>query len=167
MKIALVALLFAASALAQKPLRGLPAACGPKDAGFSVRLEKSKHELTAPEPGKARVYFIQDARAFTTNMGVDGAWVGANDGNSYFSVSVEPGVHHVCANIESHLAGHQMGLLHFTADAGQTYYFRTRLFIAQGGPEYLEFVPVDSDEAGRMIAAYGLSVSTPVSQTGK
>jgi hypothetical protein len=167
MRIALVVLLFAASALAQKPPEGLPAACGPRDSGFSVKLDKSQHALAAPEPGKARVYFIQDARAFTTNIGVDGGWVGANEGNSYFSVSIEPGLHHLCADIEPRLAGHQMGLLHFAAEAGQTYYFRTRLLIGQGGPEYFAFTPVDGDEAGRMIAAYGLSISTPISPKGK
>ena len=85
--------------------------------GFRLQreLDKSQHALAAPEPGKARAYFIQDARAFTTNFGVDGAWVGANNGNSYFSVSIEPGLHHLCTDIEPRLAGHQMGLLHFAA----------------------------------------------------
>jgi hypothetical protein len=166
MKIAVLVFLLAASALAQKPPDGLPGACGSRDAGFNVKLDRSQHTLAEAERGKARVYFIQDAHPFTTNIGVDGAWVGANDGSSYFSVSMEPGVHHLCANIESHVAGHQMGLLHFTAEAGQTYYFRTRLIIGQA-PEYLAFDPVDSDEAGRMIAAYPLSVSTPKSPRGQ
>ncbi|MGD0891863.1 MAG: hypothetical protein ABR923_10040 [Terracidiphilus sp.] len=159
MKVAWIVLLFAASALAQKPADGLPAVCGPRDAGFTVKLDRSQHALAEPEPGRACVYFIQDARGFKTNFGVDGAWVGASDGDSYFPVSMEPGAHHLCANIESRIAGHQMGLLHFTAEVGQTYYFRTRLFIAQGSAEYFEFEPIDSDEAGRMIATYPLSVS--------
>ena len=29
-------------------------------------------------------------------FGIDGAWTGASHGNSYFSVSVDPGVRHVC-----------------------------------------------------------------------
>lgn len=159
-------LLIAASALGQKPQNSLPAACGPRDAVFSVKLDKSQHALAAPEPGKARVYLIQDAHAFTTNIGVDGTWVGANEGSSYFSISAEPGVHPLCANIESHLAGHQMGLLHFTAEAGQTYYFRTRLFPDQGGSANFALDPVDSDEAGRMIGSYALSVATPASRKG-
>jgi hypothetical protein len=157
MKIALFAMLFAASAFAQNPSAGLPAACGPRDASFNVKLNKSQHTLGQPESGKARVYFIQDSYPVTTNIGVDGTWVGANRESSYFSVSVEPGVHHLCANIQSHAVGHQMGLAYFTAEAGGTYYYRMRLFSA-----FFALDPVNSDEAGRMIAAYPLSASTPM-----
>ena len=43
MKIALFAMLFAVSAFAQNPSAGLPAACGPQDASFIVKLNKSQH----------------------------------------------------------------------------------------------------------------------------
>ena len=48
-----------------------------------------------------------------------------------------------------------MGLAYFTAEAGETYYYRTRLISA-----FFALDPVNSDEAGRMIASYSLSAST-------
>src|SRR5882724_5492834 len=132
MKIALVITLLAASALAQDQSAVVPAACGPQDASFDVKLDKSQHSLTQPEPGKARIYFVQDigqvscwGSCVTSRVGLDGAWVGANHDNSYFSVSVEPGEHHMCAKPQSILR-RLVGLAHFTAEAGKVYYFRTR-----------------------------------------
>ena len=49
-------------------------------------------------------------------LAVDGAWVGANHGNSYFSVSVEPGEHHVCVTLQSSLVAQRVELAHFTAE---------------------------------------------------
>ena len=56
MRIALVTVFLAASAFAQVATL----ACGPDDMDFEIKLDKSQHALTQPEPGKARVYFIQD-----------------------------------------------------------------------------------------------------------
>ena len=50
-----------------------------------------------------------------------------------------------------------MGLAYFTAEAGEAYYYRTRLI-----SEFFALDPVNSDEVGRMIAAYPLSASTPM-----
>lgn len=53
-------------------------ACGPQDVLFDVQQVKTQ-PAAAPEPGKALVYFIQDAygEVYTTRVGLDGAWVGA------------------------------------------------------------------------------------------
>jgi hypothetical protein len=159
MKIALLALFFAASAFAQKPSDGVAAACGPKDASFDVKLDKTQHTLVQPEPGKALVYFIQESGA--AKIGLDGAWVGANKSSSYFAVSVEPGEHHVCADVRTPrgIPGVPVGFLHFTAEAGRVYYFDAR--VVYGAESYLFLGPVDSDQAKHLIASYPLSVSTP------
>jgi hypothetical protein len=52
--------IFAASTLAQARAADLPTACGPTDVRFEVKLDKSKHTLAQPEPGKAVIYFFQD-----------------------------------------------------------------------------------------------------------
>jgi hypothetical protein len=165
MKVALVALLFAASAFAQAQSVVATAACGPKDAGFIAKLDNSQHSLTQPEPGKARVYFIQekgvDHPILLTKIGLDGVWVGADKNSSYFSVSVEPGEHHVCASVQSHL-GHPVGLVHFTAEAGSVYYFNARVIYQDSAATYLFFGAVDSDQAKYQIASFPLSVSTPM-----
>lgn len=59
MRIAVVALLFAASAFAQGPSAVATSACGPKDSSFDVKLDKTQQPLAQPDPGKALVYFIQ------------------------------------------------------------------------------------------------------------
>jgi hypothetical protein len=164
MKIALITLLLAASALSQEPPSGVTSACGPRTGSFAVNLDSSQHTQAQPEPGKALVYFIQekgkDTFSVTTTIGIDGAWVGANKNSSYFSVSVEPGERHVCANVQS-FRGHPVGLAHFTAEAGKVYYFNARAVYGEESSLYLFFGEVDSDEAEYLIAPSPLSVSTP------
>src|SRR5450755_2944540 len=136
------------------------AACGPKDAKFDAKLDDTQHTIAQPHSGKALVYFIQDIGAMnclgaclTTRIGLDGTWVGANQHNSYFSVSVEPGEHHVCASPQSHFvssttsekyASIRLALAHFTAEAGKAYYFRTRFF---GNEALFDLDAIDGDQA--------------------
>jgi hypothetical protein len=166
MKIAIVALLFAASAFAQDPSAAVPAACGSGDVDFKVKLNYAEHTLEQPEAGKARIYFIHDAGTSavfaypTTKLGVDGAWAGADHSNSYFSVSVEPGEHHLCAILQSSLVDGRKELAHLTAQAGKTYFYRTRLVMSKE-VELLELEPIDSDQGKYLIATYPLSVSHP------
>ncbi len=159
-----IALFLAVPAFAQSVPAVSTAACGPANASFKVKLEESQH--TPPEPGKAQVYFFQDAGTGqtvgypTVKMAVDGAWVGANHGNSYFSVSVEPGEHHVCVTLQSSLVAQRVELAHFTAEADKAYYYRTRLIMSRS-VELLELEPIDSDQAKYLMAPFPLSVSTP------
>ena len=168
MKIALVAMFLATSTLAQAHSAALPAACGPKKANFDVKLDISQHTPAQPEPGKAVVYFIQDAGTEPvgldvypiSRLGVDGVWVGSNQKSSDFSISIEPGEHHMCATATFHLVGvgQPVALASFTAEAGKTYYYRTRLRL---DPVTLDFDRIDSDQAKYQIASFPLSVSTP------
>ncbi len=166
MKIAIVVLLFAASALAQTPNTRLPVACGQGDVSFKVKLDDTQNTLAQPEAGKALVYFIQEKGMpfgpLVTRIGLDGAWVGAGKNSSYFSVSVEPGEHHVCASVQSvqSYLGHPVGFLHFKAEAGKVYYFNARV-ISGESTAYLFFGAEDSDQAKYQIATFPLSVSSP------
>jgi hypothetical protein len=162
-----IVIFLAASAFGQQDSGAPAAACGPKGAGFAVKLDESQHMLAEPEPGKALVYFVQDVgevncfgSCLTTKIGLDGAWVGANQHNSYFSVSVMPGEHHVCANPQSRVGwiSRRVGLAHFTAEAGKVYYFRTRGFMG-GNSILFDVDAVDSDQAMYFIGSYPLSVS--------
>jgi hypothetical protein len=164
MRTALIFFLLALPTLAQEKAAttAAPAACGPDNVRFDVKLDKSPHPVAQPEPGKALVYFIQDggaqpfgSRSFVGAMiGLDGAWVGANRVNSYFSVSVEPGEHHACADL------HSVELAHFNAEAGGVYYFRVR---AVGTPygTFLFLDSLNSDEAKYLTASFPRSVSQP------
>ena len=169
MRYVFVVMLLAISAFSQDELAAAAPACGPKTAKFDVKRDASQHTSAQPEPGKALVYFVQDigqvnclGGCVTTKIGLDGAWAGAEQHNSYFSVSVEPGEHHVCANPQSRVGwvSRQVALAHFTAEAGKVYYFRTRSFL--GGSQLLfDLDPVDSDQAKYFVSSYPLSVSHP------
>jgi hypothetical protein len=164
MRIAFIALLLATSAFAQGPSGGATSACGPEHASFTVKLDTSQHTPPQLEPGKAQVYFIQekggDTFAATTRVGLDGAWVGVNKNNSYFAVSVEPGEHHVCANVQS-FRGHLLGLVHFTAEAGKIYYFDAQIIYEEESKPHLFLAAADSDQATYLIESLPLSLSTP------
>jgi hypothetical protein len=131
------------------------AACGDLQIAFSVGLAKSQHIVLPPEPGKARIVFIQDSPGIT-RVGIGGRWVGALKGNSYFSVSVEPGEQHLCAAAkDNHLV-----LAHMVAEAGKTYYFRIRLLSEYPASIiFLNLNPVDGDEAAFQIGFFPMATA--------
>jgi hypothetical protein len=145
------------------------ASCGPATVQFEVRNEKKtekKHPLDGPAPNQALVYVVENLRAgcflcdTTTKIGLDGNWVGATKGNSYFSFPLGPGEHHLCASLQSDSSGPETtSLAGFSADAGATYYFRARLTdqnnSGKGGVKWaLDLDPLDSDQAQFMIDSY-------------
>jgi hypothetical protein len=156
------------SASAQDPSPA-QAACGPKSVNFDVKNDNSQHTVGQPQAGKALVYVIEDigsvhclGSCITTKVALDGAWVGANRHNSYFSFAVDPGERHLCVNPQSSFEYlfRLVGLVHFTAEAGKVYYFRSRAF--SGKDQVLfDFDPIDSDQGKFFIASYPLSVSHP------
>jgi hypothetical protein len=166
MKIALFALFFATSALAQDPSAVAGAACGPSNVDFKVKLDDNQHTLVQPEPGKARIYFIQNFNTdmlnpyTTTRLGIDGEWVGANKHNSYFSVSIEPGDHHLCASVWYSRVDQHVVLAHLTAEPGKVYYYRLGIIETRSLSDW-KLEPIDSDEAMFLVSSFPLSVSTP------
>lgn len=87
----------------------------------------------------------------TTRWGLDGAWVGAGYRNSYFFFSVNPGDHHLCAGRQAF--SKPSAALSFTAEAGKTYYFRTRTRHSDHNPPgETELEPVDPAAALLLIA---------------
>ncbi len=170
MKIFLFVLLCCAPLLAEERPASPSSACGSLNVSLAVDLDDSSHLVQAADAGRARIYFIQDTGQSmnigypTTRIGIDGEWVGANKKNSYFSVAVTPGEHHLCLAMQSFVARFApqvIELAHVNAEAGQVYYYRSRIIASQNGPEYLVFDPVDSDEAKYLIAGYPLAVSHP------
>ncbi len=164
MKLALMLLFCAVPAMAQTS--PIPAACGNIDGDFKVKLNKSEHAIAAPEPGKARVYFFHDAGTDIkfayplVKVAIDGHSVGANHGNSYFSVSIDPGEHHVCSTLQSSFVESRYELAHFNAEAGKTYYFRTRIFDTGDSILMLDLMQVDSDQGEYRVKVTPMSVST-------
>jgi len=142
--------------------------CGDPAAKFAVKTAKDQRTVQ-PEAGKALIYFIEDDSNFesfpkpTTRMGVDGQWVGANHGDSYFFVQVAPGVHHLCASWQTTVIvgkGHQTAAAHFTADAGGVYYFEVKnKWIRDHGVLSMSLDPVDSDEGQLLANKFSFSTS--------
>jgi len=174
MKAVIVFLFLGVTALAQqKELSSqqpgqdrLTSACGPANVNYKVSLDRSQHVPVPLEAGKALVYFLQDdgsgvggtsLGSQTTRYAVDGAWLGANRGNSWFAVAVAPGEHHVCTALQSSLV-QRLELAHFTAEAGKSYFFRTRRFVS-GYAYLMDFEPANSDEAGYLISLYPMATA--------
>jgi hypothetical protein len=175
MKAAIVLLCLSATAFAQQKERfsqqpeqnRLASACGPAHINFKVDLDRSQHGPMLPEAGKALVYFIHDAGIPfqnltigypTTKYAVDGSWVGAGHGDSWFAVAVAPGDHHVCSILQSSLVDERVELAHLTTEAGKSYFFRTRLILSQS-VELLELERIDSDQADYLISEYPLATA--------
>lgn len=174
MRLVLMFLLLASSVLAQNAASPAFAseACGPADIEFSVKADKSKHAIGQAEAGKALIYFIEEyhsnAGGFflpTVRLAMDGKWIGANRGGSYFSFSVEPGNHHLCASWQSpnEDIASQYSLMPFTAEAGKVYFFRieprAEAYHDLGDAWSKDLGPVNPDEAKYLISTLPLSIS--------
>ncbi len=167
----LVVLLLAASCAL--PQEGLAPACGPEDVNFEVKLDKTL-TLPKPAPGKALVYVIQDSFYVTgclkcpkiARVGLDGAWMGANQGLSWVSFPVTPGAHHLCADLQASklvrpIVPQRISLTSFTAEPGNTYYFRVRLLYGEGGPPSVDLASVNADEGKLLVGSYYPASSKP------
>jgi hypothetical protein len=140
LRTALIVLLFASPAFAQDSTVDLLAAagCGANEIHFDVKTDKKQHPTTQPDAGKALVYVIGAAWSDyvavhvgtpPTRFGIDGTWLGANGYRSYFFFPVEPGDHRLCTNMQSkveRVVKSSTAAISFTAEAGKTYYFRTK-----------------------------------------
>lgn len=173
LRTALIVLLFAFPALAQdstaNPLAA--AGCGANDIRFDVKTNKKQHPTSQPDAGKALVYVIGAAWSDQvavhigtppTRFGIDGTWVGANGYRSYFFFPVQPGDHRLCSSVQSKIervVKSSTAATSFTAEAGKTYYFRTKTPDGQNSSEGTKLVPVDPAEAQVLIAATAFSTS--------
>jgi hypothetical protein len=175
MKTALAVVLFVASAFAQdqSAVEAAEAACGSHNVELQIKIDKRQHPVIQPNPSKAAAYVILDqkfeiVRDVTARVGIDGAWVGANRGNSYLFFSTAPGEHHLCTDwISTFLPGGRLvSVANFTAEAGKVYYFRVR---TSGGPRgmsspSIDLEQVNNDEGKLLVASSAWSNSQPKSQ---
>jgi uncharacterized protein DUF2846 len=169
MKAALAVIFLCASVLAQqKPATPSPqASCGPQGVRFDAHVGEGQLP-THTDPGKALVVVAEDFRPVpgrvgspTIKVGVDGSWMGATHGSSYLYFAIDPGEHHVCVELQTHLKRYSdRAFAHVTAEVGKTYYFRARELDLQA-EQYLDLDAVDADEAQYLVASSQLSQSRP------
>lgn len=133
----------------------LPDACGDDKVQFNVKTEKNHPAPKPPDAGKAQVVFIdafekdacQGCGTPTSRIGVDGAWVGAAKGDSYFAIDVTPGEHHLCADWQSmsgRFRASKVALSSFSAEAGKVYYFEASFKSTPGAVYGMPNGPVTS-----------------------
>ena len=133
--------------------------CGASSDSTAVYLDSSPHPIAQPGPGKAVIYFIQDVDQPVilpypvVSIGIDGRWVGANENDSYFAVTVEPGWHDLCAAGDPEFD-------HLVAEPGGVYFFHIKIFVAEDGVEFASLAPLRSDDASLLIASYPLAMAS-------
>lgn len=158
----------------------LPDSCGSDKVKFEVTTKKGRPAPSAPATGKAQVIFVETFEQnegfcvhceVTTRVGMDGAWVGANRGNSYFDLTTSPGEHHVCVDWQSVLGkrAQKVGLTTLNAEAGKVYYYRIKVKIVESSvgegmvaeDDSLELLPLDADEGKYLVQISPFSKAQP------
>lgn len=144
------------------------AGCGSDNPQFDVKTDKSQHPLGQVPDGKALVYIFESEKtdadlfkigAVTIRVGLDGQWIGANHGNTYFYFAVDPGDHNICANWQSSLTrlSKLASAASLTAEPGQSYYFQARVDERSHDTPAIWLEPVDPAEAKILISSASLS----------
>lgn len=117
----------------------LPDACGKGNVNFSVTTQPGAAAPDNPKTNEAQIVFIETIEkegmglcigcGVTTRFGVDGSWVGANNGGTYFVYDVPAGEHHLCANWQSRLSmfNKNVGVAEVNAEPGKVYYFEAKV----------------------------------------
>lgn len=148
----------------------LPDSCGDDKVKFDVKTQESQPAPGGPAEGKAQIIFIENENQVigpfmhaTVRLGIDGAWAGANSGNTYFAFTVDPGVHHLCASWQSSLGSlkKNVELTSFTAEPGQVYYFSAQVTVASRDSILFGLSQLNEDQGRYRVKLSKLSCSKP------
>jgi hypothetical protein len=167
-KAILAVLLFASPVLAQDHPAAAAAngGCGSSETQFDVKTNHKQHPVATAEAGKALVYVFEDMEhGPTMRVGLDGTWVGANKGKSYFFFSVDPGDHQLCTNWQSGVFNKRAmrigSAISFKAEAGKVYSFRTQFYERSELDLNVKLEPVESAEGQFLISSSSFSTFHP------
>jgi hypothetical protein len=153
----------------------LPDACGDDSVKFDVKTAEGQPRPAPPPEGKAQIVFFENAERYgfyltepSTRFGIDGAWVGANKGNSYFVSTVDPGLHHLCVNWQSgkDSESSKVSMASVTAEPNKTYYFQVKILLRQDSQGWVkertfELTQLGEDDGKYRMKASALSTSKP------
>ena len=154
-------------------LWALPDSCGKQDVKFKVVTTQTDSPLPSLDAGKAQIVFLEteqtDGIALSgveTRPGIDGAWIGATKGNSYFAVAVSTGEHHLCANWQADFAyeWQRTSVAPLNVEPGKVYYYRINItHIRTNEIEYhsLDLTPVNEDEGKYLVNSLELARAKP------
>ena len=140
------------------------AGCGPNEIQFDVKADKAQHTQAAPDATRAAIYVFSERVEFpNVRVGMDGKWMGANHGQSYFFFTAEPGEHRLCWDVQrgqDKLTDHGAATT-FTAEAGKTYFFRTTLHGSNEVVLRWKLEQLDAAEGMFLVSSWPLSTSRP------
>jgi len=168
---AVLTLGFAATAYASTTL---PDSCGSDKVKFDIEKTKSDGTLPPVSEGKSRIVFIDTVLwtgvhigggGNTTRFGIDGTWVGATSGNSYFTIEIAPGEHHLCSAEQGVFSAKKdtVNMTSFTAEAGKTYFFEYKVNMQAAYKANLKTASlsaVDGDEGKYRLKSLQISTFT-------
>lgn len=166
----LAALLLCASLVPAMQARAktiLPDSCGDAGIKFDVSTKKNQPAPAPPEAGKAQIILIESGRG-VARYGMDGAWVGANDGDSYFAAAATPGEHHLCMSFQipaivgGKIKQESVRMLTFTAEAGKVYYFEASSGAIGGSAGSTTYVHNTGGATGGQMVHSGGSAGMPI-----
>jgi hypothetical protein len=152
----------------------LPDACGDDKIKFDVSEKGHQPPPAPPAAGKAQIVFVENENRMigpfmtaTVRFGLDGAWAGANNNNSYFAVTVDPGVHHLCVSWQSALPmlKKSVDVASFTAEPGKVYYFAASVKVIPASDNNTTYdfnlAQLDDDAGQYRLKAWKLATATP------
>jgi len=119
-------------------------ACGSadKEVNYTVAADASAHPTAAQSADKALVYVVRPHHGMTSypsKLAMDGTWMGANLSGSYFTLTLEPGLHYLCSEAKTR------SLLIFTAEAGKTYYIEEQVVFKPHSPVHNLYLLSEAD----------------------
>jgi len=169
-KLVVLALAALFGAAIQAEASTLPDSCGDDKTKFEVKTQKEQSAPAAPEAGKAQLILIESENQMVTpfhdatvRWGMDGAWIGADNGNSYFALAVNPGTHHVCVNWQSAFKNlkKNVDLTSFTAEPGHIYYFQVDVNVESQYSVSFAISQINDDKGQYLVKTSALSKSKP------
>jgi hypothetical protein len=148
------------------------AGCGPTQTKFDVKAGKTENASQQnPAPGKALVYVFEEYRTdqgqvighLTSRVGLDGSWIGATHEGLYMSFPVDPGIRHLCSDVQSSVPG--TGKLNaagdLNAEAGKVYFYQVTVKPETGKPITFQLASIDAAE-GALLASESKPSSSQV-----
>ena len=148
----------------------LPDACGNDAVKYEVTTHEGPAPPAAPAEGKAQVVLLENENQMigpfmhaTVRFGIDGTWVGATKGSSYFWTDVAPGIHHLCASWQSslHQTKKNVDLTSFTAEPGKVYYFSAHVTVASQYSVLFGLSQLNPDQGKYRVGISKLAKSKP------
>jgi len=170
-RLILVAFLLASPVFAQDDAATARAAagCGSDRVNFDVKTDGKQHPMPQPESGKSLIFIFQAEKRDpsinymgqhpTTRVGLDGDWIGANHGKSYFFRAIAPGDHRLCSDWQSSIYRKLGSAVGFIAEAGKAYYFQASVEERPTFPPGLKLEQIDTAQGQFLIASSSLSAS--------